>query len=269
MNVTAKRYQGYSFWLKDSGDSLTPRPSLQRSEEVDVAILGAGYTGLWAAYYLLRRSPGLKVAVVDREIAGYGASGRNGGWCSPRFPLSSSAMTRRWGAEAAREVLLALQHAVESIRDVSEEEGIDTCFRPAGTLTVARGAHQLPALHAAYKAYERLGLADHYKFLTPDEVAERIRIADVHGGLYTPDGASLHPGRLVRGLARAVEARGGVIYEQTQVLDYKSGSQSEPNHSSRGTPRPPRNCAGRRSLSHPPAQASSRAHACLLAYLAH
>ena len=226
MNATAKRYQDYSFWLEDSGDPLAPRPSLQRSEEVDVAILGAGYTGLWTAYYLLRQNPGLKVAVVEREIAGYGASGRNGGWCSPRFPVSASAMTRRWGPEAAREVLMALQYAVESIRDVSEEEGIHTCFRPAGTLTVARGAHQLPALHAAYKAYERIGLADHYKFLTPDEVAERVRITDVHGGLYTLDGASIHPGRLVRGLARAVEARGGVIYEQTQALDYKTGANA-------------------------------------------
>jgi len=224
VDATRKRYQDYSFWLEDSGDPLIPRPPLQHSEEVDVAILGAGYTGLWTAYYLLRQNPGLKVALVEREIAGYGASGRNGGWCSPRFPVSASAMARRWGAEAVREVLLALQIAVESIRDVSEEENIDTCFRPAGTLTVARGAHQLPALHSAYKAYERLGLADHYKFLTPGEVAELIRITDVHGGLYTPDGASIHPGRLVRGLASAVEARGGVIYEQTQVLDYKTGS---------------------------------------------
>jgi glycine/D-amino acid oxidase-like deaminating enzyme len=216
-------YKDLSFWLEDSGDPLIPRPALQRSEEVDVAILGAGYTGLWTAYYLLLKNPGLKIAIVEREIAGYGASGRNGGWCSPRFPVSASAMTSRWGADAARAVLLALQSAVDEIRDVSVRENIDTCFRPSGTLTVARGAHQVPALHSAYNAYERLGLADHYKFLSPEEVADHIRITDIHGGLYTPDGASIHPGRLVRGLARAVEARGGVIYEQTQVLDYKAG----------------------------------------------
>jgi glycine/D-amino acid oxidase-like deaminating enzyme len=217
------QYKDFSFWLEDSGDPLTPRPPLNRSEEVDVAILGAGYTGLWTAYYLLRNNPNLKVALVEREIAGYGASGRNGGWCSPRFPVSASAMASRWGADAARAVLLALQSAVDAIRDVSEREAIDTCFRAAGTLTVARGAHQLPALQAAYRAYGRLGLADHYKFLTPEETAERIRITGIHGALYTPDGASIHPGRLVRGLARAIEARGGVLYEQTQVLNYKTG----------------------------------------------
>jgi glycine/D-amino acid oxidase-like deaminating enzyme len=222
--MTARRYEDLSFWLEDAGETLTPRPAMQRSEDVDVAILGAGYTGLWTAYYLLRQNPGIKVAIVEREIAGYGASGRNGGWCSPRFPVSASAMAKRWGPDAARSVLLALQSAVDEIRDVSQRESIDTCFRAAGTLTIARGAHQLPALRSSYAAYDRLGLADHYKFLSPEEVAERVRITDVHGGLYTPDGASVHPGRLARGLARAVEAHGGTIYEQTTVVDFKGGS---------------------------------------------
>ena len=221
--MTGNNYAHYSFWLEDAGDPLKPRPPLQRSEEVDVAILGAGYTGLWTAYYLLLHNPGLKIAVVEGEIAGYGASGRNGGWCSPRFPVSAGAMAKRWGPNAARAVLLALQAAVDEIQQVSERESIDTCFRPAGTLTVARGAHQLPALQSSYKAYDRLGMGDHYQFLSPEQVAERINIADVHGGLYTPDGASIHPGRLVRGLARAVERRGGTIYEQTRVADFNGG----------------------------------------------
>jgi glycine/D-amino acid oxidase-like deaminating enzyme len=220
-----KRYEDTSFWLEDAGESLSPRPAMQRSEEVDVAILGAGYTGLWTAYYLLRNSPCLKVVIVEREIAGFGASGRNGGWCSPRFPVSARLMAKRWGADATRAVLLALQSAVDEIREVSECESIDTCFRAAGTLTVARGAHQLHALRSSYEAYERLGLADHYQFLSTHEVAERVRITDVHGGLYTPDGASIHPGRLVRGLARAVEAHGGILYEQTKVLSFNGGSK--------------------------------------------
>ena len=221
--MTTKRYEDYSFWLEDAGEPLTPRPAMQRSQEVDVAILGAGYSGLWTAYYLLRHNPGLKVAIVEREIAGFGASGRNGGWCSPRFPVSAGLMAKRWGADSARSVLLALQAAVDEIRDVSKRESINACFRAAGTLTVARGAHQLPALRSSYAAYEHLGLADHYQFLSPDEVAERVRVTDVHGGLYTPDGASIHPGRLVRGLARAVEAHGGIIYEQNAVTGFEGG----------------------------------------------
>ncbi|HEX3724379.1 MAG TPA: FAD-dependent oxidoreductase, partial [Nitrolancea sp.] len=76
----AKEYRRYSFWLESCGDDLTPRPALDGSIDVDVAILGAGFTGLWTAYYLKKRDPSLKIAVVEREIAGFGASGRNGGW---------------------------------------------------------------------------------------------------------------------------------------------------------------------------------------------
>jgi glycine/D-amino acid oxidase-like deaminating enzyme len=219
----ARPYEDLSFWLEDTGEPLTPRSSLQRSCDVDVAILGAGYTGLWTAYYLLRNDPGLRVAIVEREIAGYGASGRNGGWCSPRFPLSASELTRRYGAGAARAVILALQSAVNEIREACDRESIDACFRACGTLTVARGAHQVPALKAALAGYERLGLADRYQYLRPEEVAERVRVTDVHAGLYTSDGASLHPARLVRGLARAVEAHGGVIYEQADVTEFHGG----------------------------------------------
>ncbi len=212
-------YSQTSHWLEDSGD-LTPRPALQSSQDVDIAILGGGYTGLWTAYYLLQLNPSLRIAIVEREIVGYGASGRNGGWCSPRFPLSAWAMTRKYGAPTARAVLLALQDSVEEIQRVCQQESIDANFRASGTLTVARGAHQLPALKSSLAAYERIGLADRYQLLSPQQVSERIRITDVYGGLYTPDGASLHPGKLVRGLARAVEARGAIIYEQTPVLSY-------------------------------------------------
>ena len=78
-------YRTCSFWLETAGDDLTPRHALERSAEVDVAVLGGGYSGLWTAYYLLRAKPGLRVAVVEREIVGFGASGRNGGWCSGKF----------------------------------------------------------------------------------------------------------------------------------------------------------------------------------------
>jgi glycine/D-amino acid oxidase-like deaminating enzyme len=218
-----KRYEDYSSWLEDAGEPLTPRPALKHSIDVDVAILGAGYTGLWTAYYLLRARPELKIAIIEREIAGFGASGRNGGWCSPRFPVSAGELTRRFGVDTARNLLLAVQSAVESIRTVCDAESIDTHFRASGTLSLARGAHQLPALQSAYAAYQHLGLAEKYQLLNPDEVEKIIQVTNVHGGLYTPDGASLHPGRLVRGLARAVESRGAVVYEQTAVTDFRSG----------------------------------------------
>ncbi len=78
-------YRGVSLWLDTCGDDLRPRPALDRDLDVDVAVVGAGYTGLWAAYYLAGADPSVRVAVVEQEIAGFGASGRNGGWCSALF----------------------------------------------------------------------------------------------------------------------------------------------------------------------------------------
>jgi glycine/D-amino acid oxidase-like deaminating enzyme len=91
---------------------------------------------------------------------------------------------------------------------------------------LARGAHQLPTIQASYAAYERLGLRDHFKLLRIEECNERVRVTNVQGGLYTREGASLHPGRLVRGLAAVAERRGGVIYENTDVTEVRSGSDA-------------------------------------------
>jgi glycine/D-amino acid oxidase-like deaminating enzyme len=223
-----RNYYGYSFWLEDAGEPLTPRPPLAGSRDVDVAILGAGYSGLWTAYYLLLQEPALRIAVVEKEIAGFGASGRNGGWCSPNFPVTAGSLEKRFGAEAARHLLLAMRASVNEVGSVCAEEKIDARFHPGGVLTLARGQHQLPGIRSAYAAYERLGLADRYQILSAEEATERVRATNVHGGLYTADGASLHPGRLVRGLARAVEGRGGVLYEQTPVTAFKPGSLITP-----------------------------------------
>ena len=93
-------YGKYSFWLETAGDQLRPRPALIQSAEVDVAILGGGYTGLWTAYYLLRENPSLRVAVVEKEIVGFGATGRNGG-CSSKFPVTPRMLEQRFGRDAA------------------------------------------------------------------------------------------------------------------------------------------------------------------------
>ena len=94
-----KDYASYSYWLETSGDDLTPRPALDGSADVDVAILGAGYSGLWTAYYLLQRQQSLKIAIVEKEIAGFGASGRNGSWCTCHFPTSLDMLTKKHGRD--------------------------------------------------------------------------------------------------------------------------------------------------------------------------
>ncbi len=216
-------YSTYSFWLETSGDDLTPRPGLAGSTEADVVVFGAGYTGLWTAYYLLKANPDLKVAVVEKEIVGFGASGRNGGWCSSKFPVTPGMLEHRYGREDARSLMLAMNDSVEEVARICQEERIDAQFHKGGILTLARGMHHLPMLRSACDAYSRLGLSQQYRLCSASEAQERVRVTNVCGALYASENASIHPGRLVRGLARAVERRGGVIYERTEVTDFEGG----------------------------------------------
>jgi glycine/D-amino acid oxidase-like deaminating enzyme len=217
-------YRRYSYWLETVEDDLTPRLPLSGSQTVDVAILGAGLTGLWTAYYLLQHDPSLKVAIVEKEITGFGASGRNGGWLSPGFPVSLGELERRFGRELAVDLYQAMVHSVEESLRVLEVEGIDADQEQAGSIRFARGPHQLPSVDASLRTYERLGLAEYAQSLDAAAVADRVRITQALKGIYNPVTANVHPAKMVRGLARAVERHGGTIYEQTRVIDYETGA---------------------------------------------
>ena len=229
---------GVSFWLEDAGDDLAPRPSLDGSIDVDVAILGAGFTGLWTALELLKREPSLRVAVVEREIAGFGASGRNGAWCSGELNIGMDLLAERHGIEAAKAVRRAMHETVDEVARASAAEGIDAAFRKGGTLLVARGPAEMPALRATAEEYERFGFGDHCQVLGRDGLDERLRVAGAEGALHLPDCAAVHPGRLVRGLARAVERRGGTIFEQTPVTAFAAGARTAPGGARSGAERP-------------------------------
>jgi glycine/D-amino acid oxidase-like deaminating enzyme len=220
-----KNYASYSYWLETCGDDLTPRPPLDGSINVDVAILGAGYSGLWTAYYLLQRQPSLKIAIIEKEIAGFGASGRNGSWCTAHFPVSLGSIAKHYSPEQARLLYRSMAASVEEVARVASAEGIDIQFMKGGGLTVARGPQQLPSVRETYAEFEKLGLGEHVRLLDKAETDEKVRITEVLGSIYYKDAASIHPGRLVRGLARAVEKRGVTIYEQTAVTDFTTGRE--------------------------------------------
>ena len=218
-----KDYRRYSFWLETAGEDLVPRPALDGAERADVAVLGAGFTGLWTAYYLLKNNPSLRVVVLEGEVAGFGASGRNGGWCGSGFPVTPRELTRRFGREAARAMIVEMQSSVAEVGRVVEAEGIDAQYFRGGMLRVARGPSQLPAVRSAHEAYRALGLGDDYRVLDAEECGRRVRVTNTRGALYSPHCATVHPGRLVRGLARAVERLGGMIFEHSPVVGYETG----------------------------------------------
>jgi glycine/D-amino acid oxidase-like deaminating enzyme len=216
-------YRQYSYWLETVEDDLTPRASLSGSQTVDVAILGAGLSGLWTAYYLLHNDSALRVAIVEQDIAGFGASGRNGGWLSPSFPVSLSELERRFGPEKTVELFQAMVHAVDESLRVLEVEGIDADQEQAGAIRMARGPHQLPAVDNALRTYDRLGLGQYAQPLDAAELADRVRVTQALKGVFNPTTANVHPAKMVRGLARVVERMGATIYEQTRVIDFETG----------------------------------------------
>ena len=216
-------YRTVSYWLETSGDDLTPRPALSGSVDVDIAILGAGFSGLWTAYYLLKQLPSLKIAIVEKEIAGFGASGRNGAWCTSQFPTSLEHLGQKYGKSTAVAMNTAMVDTVDEIGRVAKTEGLEIDWHKGGALIVARGPQQLPTIDKEARATRELGLESHFVRLDKEQTDARVRIAGALGSIYSPDTAVIHPGRLARGLARVVERMGATIYEQTAVTDFAGG----------------------------------------------
>jgi glycine/D-amino acid oxidase-like deaminating enzyme len=198
------------------GDPLTPRPALDADADADVCVVGAGYTGLWTALHLLRGEPGLRVVVVEREVAGFGASGRNGGWCSARFPAATAALVRRHGRAAALAMRTAMRAAVDGVGTVAAEEGIACDWARGGAVTLARTPAQL--VRARHRAAAASAGGDEVALLGPAAASALVGASDVLGATYSPDCARVQPARLVRGLARAVQRRGGRIVERTAAV---------------------------------------------------
>jgi len=214
-----------SLWHSTTGDSFTPRPPLPGDIDVDVAIVGAGYTGLWTAYYLHGVDPSLRIAIVEREIAGFGASGRNGGWCSSLFPPASSGIARRHGADAAVAVRRAMHDAVVEVGRVADVEGLDIDYARGGTISLARNQAQLSRARELVEDERRVtGDVEGLELLSKEEAEEHARATRVVGGEYTPHCAALHPLRLVRGLAERLESRGVSLFERTTASEIKPGA---------------------------------------------
>jgi glycine/D-amino acid oxidase-like deaminating enzyme len=205
-----------SYWAASLGQPVAPRPALDADTEADVAIVGAGYTGLWTAYYLSLADPALRVAVVEARVAGFGASGRNGGWCSALFPASATALHRRYGHGAAVEMYAAMRESVEEVGRAAAAEGIDCGYQRGGTILLARTPVQLTRAHAEVEEGRRYGLG--LELLDAGAAASHCGASGVMGGVYTPHCAALHPLRLARGLADAVSRRGVRIYENTPAI---------------------------------------------------
>jgi glycine/D-amino acid oxidase-like deaminating enzyme len=218
-------YGSLSFWHETAPAPLEPRPALDGDQQVDVAIVGAGYTGLWTAYYLKLHDPGIRIAILESEIAGFGASGRNGGWCLGLLAGMENHLANPARREGGIRLQRAMFAAVDEVATVCEKEAIDCHYQKGGTVTFASVSAHLDALRSDLESWRELGFGEEdFRWLDPDESAARVNARSNLGGILLTHCAAIHPTRLARGLAERVEKMGVAIYERSPVESIDSGS---------------------------------------------
>lgn len=198
--------------------------ALAGDTDVDVAIVGAGLTGLWTAWALLRRDPAIRVALIERETIGFGASGRNGGWCSALLPMSLAKVAKHHGDAAARRMQLAMHTTVGDVEAFVAASGRDCWFERGGTITLARNEPQAARLRGELGELAHFGFGEQdYRWVGADEAYATCRATSVLGGLWTPHCAAVHPLRLTHAVAAAVLAAGGRIHEGVTAQTLEPG----------------------------------------------
>ena len=194
------------------------------SANVDVAIIGGGLSGLWSAYYLSKALPNISIAVLESKRVGFGASGRNGGWCSGFFPLMPSELADMFGAEAALAAYRESFATLDEIERVLRTEKIDCAWHRGGTVQSASTALQAERLQRQLAAQHDAGLGTNdVEWLPASRVAEHLRVAVTHGAIYSPHCATVNPFSMVLGLARVLRARGVRVWEDSPVSGFSEG----------------------------------------------
>lgn len=211
--------RGASLW--SDGCTTSKRPRLTNDSVHDVAIVGAGYSGLWLAYWLTEYDPTLDVILIERDQVGFGASGRNGGWVSALLPTSLTSLSSSIGEGPTVRLQGLMFDAVHQIERICVTHSIDCRFELGGSISLIRGSEQRRRSVADLLDYERFGFGDHARLL--DEKATSKRVVFDGESVFRPDCAVIHPKRLVHGLASIVEERGVRIVEDTMAVAIEAG----------------------------------------------
>jgi glycine/D-amino acid oxidase-like deaminating enzyme len=218
-----------SWWLEQAlaaEGNPPPAPALAADATADVAIVGGGYTGLWTALALRERAPELRVTLLEAEICGHGASGRNGGFVHGYW-ASLASILPVLGEQRALELVRAGERIIPGIRTWAEECGEDVWLREAGMVEVSAAPAQDAGVEKAVAAAASVGREDQAVALTRDEVAQRVSSPVFRSGVFFPECATVHPGLLVRALRRAALDAGVTLHEETRVTAVRAGSPNE------------------------------------------
>lgn len=217
------RNGGVSFWYRDIG-LPERRPALSGDADYDVCVVGAGYTGLWTAYYLKSAQPDLRVAVLEREFAGYGASGRNGGWLSAEFAGSRERYADSYGKGAMIALQRAMMDSVDEVVSAAAAAEIDADIVKGGMRLVATNPAQAQRLRDEVDYLQEWGYWPDDVYVLDADREPRLRVDGALAEAFCPHAARIQPAKLAVGLARAVEALGVDIFEDTAVTELRPGS---------------------------------------------
>jgi len=190
--------------------------------DVDLLVVGAGFTGLWTAWHHSLLVPDANIVVVDSHRVGFGASGRNGGWCSSYLPMTLDRIAALSDTATAVRLQRLMHATVDEIGDFIGAHGIDCDWSKAGALTAARTTQQANRLREMVDEARRFGLGDeHVRMLDGDETRAIVRMRGASHAVLQPACAAVHPRRLVNGLARAVRSRGVRILTGARFVDHR------------------------------------------------
>ena len=210
-----------SLWWDSLSKPLKNRESVTSNLDFDVAIIGAGYTGLWSAYYLKQKEPNLKIGVFEGSVAGFGASGRNGGWCSALFPVGLDKLAKQSNRETAIRMQKTMFETVDEVGRIIEKENIDAEWQKGGSFSIARDEIQLKRAKAEAHHYKEWGFSDKdFTLLNQHDAKNKINASNILGTTFTPHCASINPAKLVRQLADVVEKMGVKIYENSKATKF-------------------------------------------------
>ena len=204
-----------SYWLATRRDHK-PSPRLEGNCETDIAIIGAGFTGLWTAHFLKQLEPKLEIVVLEQGVAGYGGSGRNAGQVSSTIDHSHKLAIAHFGIDEARRMTRVGLQNIEELQQFIREHAIDCDFERSGQLAVALTPAQVNDAHDLVAAAEQLGVAA-VRFLSQEETRAELNSPLSFAGVSDPGWGIVNPVKLVDGLQREAERLGVKFFERTRV----------------------------------------------------
>ncbi len=218
-------YQSKSWWLESLPETITPNPGLTGKDKTDVVVIGGGYTGLSVGYHLKQINPAIDVRVIESDVCGYGASGRNGGFSMTLFGLTKGITAFRFNDKKARAAHTYMEEAVDYLHNVITENHIDCDYERSGYLLVGTSPAQMKRVEHDFKIIERWGSTGIERW-DRARLAEEFKTDFYKLGWFEPRCGIIQPAKLARGMKVLAESKGVTIYENSPVTGFSRNGAS-------------------------------------------